>query len=148
MSETEIYILISAVLGFLVGFFAEFLLGVLQTHYDEYRDRVVQKRVSRGDLRAKMRNFRDTWEDRDCIIPATDMRKDLIRVMRDIRESINDEIAQLHEDEKTAIRKVTNAFLTAAGKFPDAGDAIWSQKVKTEMEKTCKDVEEILKKLA
>ena len=148
MSETEIYVLISAVLGFLVGFFAEFLLGVLQRHYDEYRDRVVQKRVLRGDLRTRLRNFWNSWEDRDCIIPATDLRKDLIGVMKDIRESLNDEFAQLHEEEKTAIRKVTNAFLKAAGKFPNDEDAIWSEKVKDEMEELCKYIEEILEKLA
>lgn len=147
MSETEIYILISAVLGFLVGFFADFFRGVLQSHYDEYRDRVVQKRVSRGDLRTSLRNFWNSWEDRDCIIPATDLRKDLISVMKGIRESLNDEPAQLHEEEKTAIRKVTNDFLKAAGKFPTDEDAIWSEKVKDEMEEICKNIEEILKKL-
>lgn len=147
MSETEIYILISAVLGFLVGFFADFFRGVLQRHYDEYRDRVVQKRVSRGDLRTSLRNFWNSWEDRDCIIPATDLRKDLISVMKGIRESLNDEPAQLHEEEKTAIRKVTNDFLKAAGKFPTDEDAIWSEKVKDEMEEICKNIEEILKKL-
>jgi hypothetical protein len=148
LSETDIYILISAVLGFLVGFFAEFLLGLLQTHYNEYRDRVVQKRVLRGDLRARLRNFRNSWEDRDCIIPATDMRKDLISVMKDIREGLNDELSQLHEEEKTAIRKATNDFLKVAGKFPNDDDAIWSDKVKNEMEEICKNIKEILEKLA
>ena len=148
MSETEIYILIFAVLGFLVGFFTEFLLGLLQRHYNEYRDRVVQKRVLRGDLRTRLRNFCNSWEDRDCIIPATDMRKDLISVMKDIRESLTDEFAQLREEEKTAIRKATNDFLRVAGKFPTDEDAIWSEKVKNEMEEICRNVKETLEKLA
>jgi hypothetical protein len=145
--KTEIYVLLSAVLGFLGGFFAEFLLGLLQRHYEEYRDRVLQKRVLRGDLRARLRNFCNSWEDRNCIIPATDMRKDLISVMKDLRESLNDEPAQLNEEEKTAIRKATNDFLKVAGKFPHDDDAIWSEKAKNEMEEICKNLKEILEKL-
>lgn len=147
LTEIEIYIVISAILGFLAGYFVEFLLGLLQRQYNEYRDRVVQKRISRGDLRAKLRNFCDSWEDRGCIIPATDLREDLVSVMKDIRESLNDEFAQLQEEDRSAIRKTTNDFLKTAGKSPNDEDVVWSEKVKDEMEEICKNAKEILKKL-
>jgi hypothetical protein len=144
MSEADIYLVIYAGLSFLAGFFVDFFFDILGRHYGEHRDRVVQKRVLQGDLKARLRNFCSSWEDRDCIIPATDLRKDLVSLTKDIRESLNDEFAQLDEEEKTAIRKVTNDFLKIAGKFPSNDNAAWSEKVKGEMEEIRWNIKRIL----
>jgi len=56
----EILNYIYIALSFLAGFIAEFFLGILSKHYEEHRDRVLQKRLLRGDLRTRLRNFCDT----------------------------------------------------------------------------------------
>lgn len=139
------YILI--VLGFLAGFIVEFFFGILSRHYEEYRERVSQKRLLRGDLRARLRNFCDQWEDRDCMIPAISFRKDLVEIMIDIRESLNDEFAQLKEEEKVRIRNITKDFLKVANEFQNDDDSAWSKKIENKMEDIIRSLRDIAEKL-
>jgi len=81
------------------------------------------------------------------MIPLADFRKDLVKMMKDIRESINEEFAQLTEEEKTKIRKMTTDFLKIASKFPNDDDNAWSKKVEVEMEEIRKNLESIAEEL-
>lgn len=148
MSEGNIlnYIYIS-ILGFLAGFIVEFFFRVLSRRYDEYRDGVLQERVLRGDLRIRVKKFCDTWQNRDYLIPYIDFKKELVEMTRDIRESLDDEFAQLKKEEKTKISKITKDFLKLAGKFLEDDASTWSKKVEGEMKEICKSLEGIVKEL-
>ena len=148
MSEGNTLNYIYVALGFLAGFIVEFFFGILSRHYEEHRERVLQKRLLRGDLRARLLNFCDTWEDRDCMIPFAEFRKDLVKMMKDIRDSLNDEFAQLTEEEKTKIRKMTKDFLKVANKFRNDDDNTWSKNVEGEMEEICKSLKGIAEEVA
>lgn len=134
--------------GFLGGFFAEFFLKILSRLYDDYRDRILEKRVHRGDLRARLRNFCNTWEDRDYMIPHVDLRKELVHIMKDIRESLNDEFAQLQEEVKTRTREISKVFLREANRFRGDSDENWSKKVEIELGVICNRLREIVNELA
>jgi len=147
ISEWNILQYIYLAFGFLAGFFAEFFLKVISRHYEEYRDRILQKRLLRGDLRVRLRNFCNTWEDRDYIIPHTDLRKELVSIMKDIRESLNDEFAKLQEEEKTRLREISKDVLRVASEFRGDSDETWSKKVESELEEICKRLKDIVKEL-
>lgn len=147
MSEGNVLYYIYTALGFLAGFIVEFFFRILSRHYDEYRDGVLQKRVLRGDLRMRVRKFCDTWKNRDSLILYIDFRKELVEMTRDIRESLDDEFAQLEKEEKTKIRNITKDFLNLAGKFHEDDDTTWSEKVKSEMKEICKSLEGIVEEL-
>lgn len=147
MSEGSVLSFIYAALGFLAGFIVEFFFGILSRHYDEYRDGVLQKRVLIGDLRIRVKKFCDTWQNRDYLIPYIDFKKELVEMTRDIRESLDDEFAQLKEEEKTKISNITKDFLKLAGKFLEDDDSTWSKKVEGEMKEICKSLGGIVEEL-
>ena len=140
--QTYVVPVLILIVGIIIGFFGR----ILERFYEEWRDREVQKRVSRGDLKMSLKNFCDQWEDRDCLIPHTDLRKDLIEVIKEIRERLNDESAKLSEKEKMNIRKVTIDFLKLAD-VQNIDDLTWSKKVETEMNKICTALKKAMEEL-
>lgn len=107
----------------------------------------MQKRVLKGDLRTRVRKFCDTWEKRDSYILYIDLRKELVGMTRDIRESLDDEFAKLKEEEKANIRNLTTDFLELSSRFHEDDDRTWSEKVDDEMKEICKNLKDIVEKL-
>jgi phenylpyruvate tautomerase PptA (4-oxalocrotonate tautomerase family) len=87
------------------------------------------------------------WDDRQCIAPIADFRSDLITITKDIRQRVNERSAELNENEKKAIREVTNDFMKLAGKHQKKTNVVWIQKVEKEMLEVCKRMREIAARL-
>ena len=147
MTDTSFLIYVVPVLTFLAGFFFEFLTHILETYYDEHRNRVSERNFSRKDLEGQLHLFCMQWDDRQCIAPIADFRSDLITITKDIRQRVNERSAELNENEKKAIREVTNDFMKLAGKHQKKTNVVWIQKVEKEMLEVCKRMREIAARL-
>lgn len=147
MSEANILYYVYGAFGFLAGFLVKLFLGIISRHYEEHRDRVLQKRVLRGDLRTRIRKLCDTWRMGEYLSERMDLRKDLVDMVRDIRESLEDEFVELEEEKKTRISTITEVLLKITAEFSDVDDSTWIENVKSEMEKTCKRLEGIAEEL-
>lgn len=137
----------AGILGFIIGFCSEFFLKVLFTHYSEWREGVKNKRLLRGDLRARIRTICDVWKHRDYHIPVTPFRDSLVEKVIDIQESLNDEFAELEKDEKDNLFEVTNEVLALSARCKTANDSDWSKEVEEEMDEVCKKLKELVKDL-
>lgn len=147
MTETDFLAIVLPILTFLLGLLVAFSTHVLETYYDEHRNRVSERNFSRKDLKAQLQTFCDSWDDRQCIVPITDLREDLISTVKDIRQRINDRSAELDEEEKKAVRKATNDFMKLAGKSRTKTNVVWIQKVEKQMAEVCKDMRRIAARL-
>lgn len=78
MTLGEIIYFFSLIGAYIVGFLSEFFMKIVSRRYEEYRDKVVQKRISRGDLACVIRQFCDIWEDREYLIPYTNLREEFV----------------------------------------------------------------------
>ena len=139
--------IIIPVITFCAGILTEFLAHIVENYYDEHRNRVSERNFSRKDLEGQLHLFCMQWDDRQCIAPIANFRSDLITITNDIRQRVNERSAELNENEKKAIRDVTNDFMKLAGKHQSKTNAVWIQKVEKEMLEVCKRMRKIAAEL-